>query len=380
MAKRDYYEVLGVSKSVDAAELKKAYRRLAMKYHPDRNADDDSAEAKFKEVKEAHDILSNTEKRAAYDQFGHAAFEGGMGGGGGGGGGAGAGGFSDIFGDVFGDIFGGGGGGRQRQRRGSGVRYNLELSLEDAVRGTEVNITVPRMAACKTCSGSGAKPGSTPKSCGTCHGQGQVRIQQGFFSMQQTCPQCQGQGTIISDPCNDCHGQGRTKESKKLSVKIPAGVDEGDQIRLSGEGESGGAGTVNGDLYVSVSIKPHAIFQREGVDLNCTVPISFSSLVLGGELEVPTLDGRAKLKIPVGTQSGKTFRLRGKGVKNVRNAGFVGDLYCKVQVETPVNLTKEQRDLLQKLDKTLQAGGSKHSPQESSWTDRIKTFFDDFVA
>ena len=198
--------------------------------------------------------------------------------------------------------------------------------------------------------------------------------------MQQTCPQCQGQGTIISDPCNDCHGQGRTKESKKLSVKIPAGVDEGDQIRLSGEGESGGAGTVNGDLYVSVSIKPHAIFQREGVDLNCTVPISFSSLVLGGELEVPTLDGRAKLKIPVGTQSGKTFRLRGKGVKNVRNAGFVGDLYCKVQVETPVNLTKEQRDLLQKLDKTLQAGGSKHSPQESSWTDRIKTFFDDFVA
>ena len=285
MAKRDYYEVLGVSKSVDAAELKKAYRRLAMKYHPDRNADDDSAEAKFKEVKEAHDILSNTEKRAAYDQFGHAAFEGGMGGGGGGGGGAGAGGFSDIFGDVFGDIFGGGGGGRQRQRRGSDLRYNLELSLEDAVRGTEVNITVPRMAACKTCSGSGAKPGSTPKSCGTCHGQGQVRIQQGFFSMQQTCPQCQGQGTIISDPCNDCHGQGRTKESKKLSVKIPAGVDEGDQIRLSGEGESGGAGTVNGDLYVSVSIKPHAIFQREGVDLNCTVPISFSSLVLGGELE-----------------------------------------------------------------------------------------------
>lgn len=379
MAKRDYYEVLGVSKSVDAAELKKAYRRLAMKYHPDRNSEDQDAATKFKEAKEAYDILSNAEKRAAYDQFGHAAFEGGMGGAGAGGFGAGAGGFGDIFGDVFGDIFGGGSS-RQRQRRGADLRYNLELSLEDAVRGTEVNITVPRMASCKTCSGSGSKPGSTPKQCGTCHGQGQVRMQQGFFSVQQTCPQCQGQGTIISDPCSDCRGQGRVKESKKLSVKIPAGVDEGDQIRLSGEGESGGVGGVNGDLYVSVSIKPHAIFKREGVDLTCTVPISYASLVLGGELEVPTLNGRAKLKIPAGTQSGKMFRLRGKGVKNVRNAGFVGDLYCQVQVETPVNLTKEQRDLVQKLDETLQAGGSKHSPQESSWTDRIKTFFDDLVA
>ena len=377
MAKRDFYDILGVSKSVDEAELKKAYRRLAMKYHPDRNPDDAEAEAKFKEVKEAYDILSDGEKRAAYDQFGHAAFEGGMGGGGAGGGFSG--GFSDIFGDVFGDIFGGGGGGRQRQRRGADLRYNLELSLEDAVRGTEVNITVPRNASCGTCSGTGARPGSTPKQCGTCHGQGQVRIQQGFFSMQQTCPQCQGQGTTISDPCGDCNGQGRVKERKKLSVKIPAGVDEGDQIRLSGEGESAGAGGVNGDLYVSVSLKSHPIFKREGVDLHCTVPISYATLVMGGELEVPTLEGRAKLKVPAGTQSGKLFRLRGKGVQNVRNAGFVGDLYCEVHVETPVNLTKEQKELLSQLDDSLNQGGSKHRPQEASWADRIKSFFDELV-
>lgn len=380
MAKRDYYEVLGVSKSVDGAELKKAYRRLAMKFHPDRNPDDAEAEVKFKEAKEAYTVLSDAEKRAAYDQFGHAAFEGGMGGGGGGfGGGAGAGGFGDIFGDMFGDIFGGGGGGRQRQRRGADLRYNLDLSLEDAVRGTEVNITVPRMSNCKTCSGSGAKPGSSPTQCGTCHGQGQVRIQQGFFSVQQTCPQCHGKGTVVSDPCGDCHGQGRVKENKKLSVKIPAGVDEGDQIRLSGEGESAGSGGVNGDLYVSVSLRKHAIFSREGVDLHCTVPISYATLALGGELEVPTLEGRAKLKVPAGTQSGKMFRLRGKGVKNVRNAGFVGDLYCEVVVETPVNLTKKQKELLEELDATIHDGGRKHSPQENSWSDKIKSFFDDLV-
>lgn len=377
MSKPDYYELLGVDKSVNEADLKKAYRRLAMKHHPDRNPDDPKAEAKFKEAKEAYDILSNAEKRSAYDQFGHAAFEGGMGGGGGG---AGAGGFGDIFGDMFGDIFGGGGGGgRQRQRRGSDLRYNMELSLEEAVRGVEKNITIPRMSGCKTCSGSGAKKGSKPKQCGTCRGQGQVRIQQGFFSVQQTCPQCQGNGTTISDPCNDCHGQGRIKENKKLSVKIPAGVDEGDQIRLSGEGENGGTGGINGDLYVSVTLKPHAIFTREGVDLHCTVPISYSSLALGGELKVPTLDGRAKLKIPAGTQSGKMFRLRGKGVKNVRNAGFVGDLYCEVSVETPVNLTKRQKELLQELDDSIHGGGSKHSPQESSWADKIKSFLDDIV-
>jgi len=377
MSKRDYYEILGVSKSVDAAELKKAYRRLAMKHHPDRNPDDAAAEAKFKEAKEAYDVLSDAEKRATYDQFGHAAFENGMGGGAGA---AGAGGFGDIFGDMFGDMFGSGaGGGRQRQRRGADLRYNLDLSLEDAVRGTEVNITVPRMSECKTCNGSGAKKGSTPSQCGTCHGQGQVRIQQGFFSVQQACPQCHGKGTIITDPCNDCHGQGRVKENKKLSVKIPAGVDEGDQIRLSGEGESAGGGSVNGDLYVSVSLKKHSIFTRDGVDLHCSVPVSYAVLALGGELEVPTLDGRAKLKIPSGTQSGKLFRLRGKGVKNVRNAGFVGDLYCEVQLETPVNLTKRQKDLLQEFDETLHEGGSKHSPQESSWSDKIKSFFDDIV-
>jgi len=379
MSKRDYYEVLGVSKSVEQADLKKAYRRLAMKHHPDRNPDDKEAEAKFKETKEAYDILSDAEKRSAYDQFGHAAFEnGGMGAGGFSGGGAG--GFGDIFGDMFGDIFGGGGGGgRQRQRRGSDLRYNLDLSLEEAVRGTEMNITVPRMSECKTCHGSGAKSGTSPKTCTTCQGQGQVRMQQGFFSVQQACPQCHGSGSIVTDPCVDCHGQGRVKENKKLSVKIPAGVDEGDQIRLSGEGESAGSNGVNGDLYVSVSLKPHSIFEREGVDLHCSVPISYATMAMGGDLEVPTLEGRAKLKIPAGTQSGKLFRLRGKGVKNVRNAGFVGDLYCKVHVETPVNLTKRQRELLEELDATLHDGGSKHSPQESSWTDKIKSFFDDIV-
>ncbi len=377
MSKRDYYEVLGVNKSVSEADLKKTYRRLAMKYHPDRNPDDKEAEVKFKEAKEAYDVLSNAEKRAAYDQFGHAAFEGGMGAGAGGFG-AGAGGFGDIFGDMFGDIFGGGGRG-QRQHKGADLRYNLDLSLEEAVRGTEINITVPRMANCETCNGSGAKPGSTPKTCTTCNGQGQVRMQQGFFSVQQTCPQCHGQGTIITDPCTSCNGQGRVRENKKLSVKIPAGVDEGDQIRLSGEGESAGPGGANGDLYVSVSLRKHEIFTREGVDLHCSVPVSYSTLALGGELEVPTLDGRAKLKIPAGTQSGKLFRLKGKGVKNVRNAGFVGDLYCEVGVETPVNLTKKQKELLQELDDSIQQGGSKHSPQGSSWSDKIKSFFDDIV-
>lgn len=376
MSKRDYYEVLGVNKSVNEADLKKAYRRLAMKYHPDRNPDDETAEVKFKEAKEAYDVLSSSEKKSAYDQFGHAAFEGGMGAGAGGG--AGGAGFGDIFGDMFGDIFGGGGGGRQR--RGADLRYNLSLTLEEAVHGTEMNITVPRMSSCKTCSGSGAKKGSSPKQCATCHGQGQVRMQQGFFSVQQTCPHCNGKGSQISDPCGDCHGQGRVKENKKLSVKIPAGVDEDDQIRLSGEGESAGASGLNGDLYVSVSLKPHSIFTREGVDLHCKVPVSYATLARGGDLEVPTLDGRAKLKIPAGTQSSKMFRLRGKGVKNVRNAGFVGDLYCEVLVETPVNLTKEQKELLEKFDATLQKGGSKHSPQESSWADKIKSFLDDIVS
>ena len=381
MAKRDYYDVLGLTKSVNEADLKKAYRRLAMKYHPDRNQDDASAEVKFKEVKEAYSILSDKEKRATYDQFGHAAFEnGGMGAGGGFNG---AGGFGDIFGDMFGDIFGGsgggGGGGRQRQRRGADLRYELELSLENAVNGTEVNISVPRLSDCGTCSGSGARPGSSPTTCTTCQGVGQVRMQQGFFSVQQTCPQCKGDGKMVSDPCTSCQGQGRVRENKKLSVKIPAGVDVGDQIRLSGEGESAGAGGVKGDLYVSISLKKHPIFVREGVDLHCQVPISYTTLALGGEVEVPTLEGRASLKIPIGTQSGKVFRLRAKGVKNVRNSSFVGDLYCKVKVETPVNLTKIQKELLEQLEESIQSGGSKHSPEESSWSDKIKSFFDDIV-
>lgn len=374
MSKRDFYEVLGVDKSVNEADLKKAYRRLAMKHHPDRNPDDKAAEAKFKEAKEAYDVLSDSQKRAAYDQFGHAGVDPSMGGGRGGG--AGAHGFGDAFGDIFGDIFGGGG--QQRQRRGADLRYDLNLTLEEAVNGTEMNISVPRKKECGTCGGSGAKPGSQPKTCGTCGGHGQVRMQQGFFSVQQTCPTCHGKGTIISDPCTTCHGSGQEQETKKLSVKIPAGVDDGDQIRLSGEGESSQGG-IRGDLYVSVSVKRHAIFQRDGVDLFCDVPISYASLTLGGELEVPTLGGRAKLKIPAGTQSGKQFRLRGKGVSNVRQQGYVGDLYCKVQVETPVNLTKEQKDLLKQLDDSIHQGGSKHSPEESSWTDKIKSFFEDIV-
>lgn len=371
MSKRDYYEVLGVGKEASADDLKKSYRRLAMKYHPDRNPDSAEAEEKFKEAKEAYDVLSDDQKRAAYDQFGHAGLEGAFGGGGAGG--AGGAGFGDIFGDIFGDMFGGAGGGGQRRRRGADLRYNLELSLEEAVHGTEVNITVPRMANCKTCDGSGAKPGSKPVTCATCHGTGQVRMQQGFFSVQQTCPACHGKGQTITDPCDACGGQGRVRENKKLSVKIPAGVDEGDQIRLSGEGESAGIDGVNGDLYVSVSLKPHALFKREGVDLYCNVPIAYSTVALGGELEIPTLDGKAKLKIPAGTQSGKMFRLKGKGVKNVRNA-YVGDLYCEVSVETPINLTKEQKELIEKLNDSLVEGGSKHSPKESSWSDKIKSF------
>ncbi len=334
MSKRDYYEILGVEKSVSDADLKKAYRRLAMKYHPDRNPDDKEAEAKFKEAKEAHDVLSDSQKRSAYDQFGHAGVDASMGGGQGGAG------FGDAFSDIFGDIFGGAAGGWQRQRRGADLRYDLNLTLEEAVQGTEMNISVPRRTDCNTCNGTGAKPGSKPITCTTCQGRGQVRMQQGFFSVQQTCPNCRGKGTIIKDPCGTCRGSGQTQETKKLSVKIPAGVDNGDQIRLSGEGEAASGGGVRGDLYVSVNVKEHSIFQRDGVDLFCDVPVAYSVLALGGELEVPTLGGRAKLKVPAGTQSGKQFRLRGKGVSNVRQQGYVGDLYCQVQVETPVNLSK----------------------------------------
>ncbi len=379
MAKRDYYEVLGVSKNASEAELKKAYRRSAQKHHPDRNPDDEDAEHKFKECKEAYEILSNSQKRAAYDQFGHAGVDPSMGGGyGPAGAGAGAGAsFSDMFGDVFGDIFGGGraAGGGQRVYRGSDLRYNLELSLEDAVAGTEVKIRVPTQVTCDACSGSGAKKGSTPTTCTTCGGHGQVRMQQGFFSLQQTCPRCHGSGTIITDPCQKCHGQGRVQERKTLSVKVPAGVDTGDRIRLAGEGEAGESGGPPGDLYVQIQVKPHPIFTREENNLYCEVPISFVTAALGGELEVPTLSGRVNLKIPAETQTGKMFRMRGKGVKQVRG-GPVGDLVCRVKVETPVKLNRKQKELLQEFSTAVEGDGSRHSPQASSWVDGVKKFFD----
>jgi molecular chaperone DnaJ len=372
MAKRDFYEVLGVSKNASEAELKKAYRRLAMKYHPDRNPDDRSAESKFKEAKEAYEVLSDAQKRAAYDQFGHAGVDhsAGMGGGGFGGGGGGPS-FSDIFGDVFGDIFGGGRGGRTR---GHDLRYNLDLSLEEAVFGTEVKIRVPTSVNCGACHGSGAQPGTKASTCGTCNGNGQVRIQQGFFSVQQTCPRCEGKGTIISSPCRTCGGQGVVQETKTLSVKVPAGVDTGDRIRLAGEGEAAQGGAP-GDLYVQIRVKPHAIFVREENHLHCEVPINIATAALGGELEVPTLDGRATLKIPAETQTGKVFRLRGKGVRPVRG-GQPGDLLCKVVVETPVSLTREQREILGRFKETLEKGHRRHAPRERSWLDGVKEFFE----
>jgi len=382
MSKRDFYEVLGVAKDVNDKDLKKAFKRLAMKHHPDRNQDNPEAEEKFKEAKEAYDVLSDSQKRAAYDQFGHAGVDPSMGGGGfGAGAGAGGANFSDVFGDVFGDIFGGGGGGggRQRQRayRGSDLRYNLDLSLEDAVAGTTVKIKVPTLVSCKTCDGSGSKKGSDASTCTTCGGVGQVRMQQGFFSVQQTCPHCHGQGKVITDPCGSCHGQGRVEETKTLSVKVPAGVDTGDRIRLGGEGEAGENGGPAGDLFVQVNVKRHAIFDRDENNLHCSVPISMTMAALGGEIEVPTLTGRVKLKIPSETQSGKLFRLRNQGVVPVRG-GPKGDLLCKVTVETPVNLTKEQKELLQKFDDSLNEN-SKHSPQSKGWVDGVKKFFDEMT-
>ncbi len=377
MSKRDYYEVLGVAKNASDAELKKAYRRAAQKHHPDRNPDNAEAEEKFKEAKEAYEVLSDAQKRTAYDQFGHAGVDPSMGGGRGGfGGGGGGANFSDIFGDVFGDIFGGGGGGRGGQRvyRGADLRYNLELSLEDAVRGTTVKIRVPTFTTCKTCNGSGAKKGTQPSTCTTCGGHGQVRMQQGFFSVQQTCPRCKGTGTIIGDPCGDCHGQGRVKEQKTLSVKVPAGVDTGDRIRLANEGEAGENGGPPGDLYVQIQVKEHAIFKRDDANLYCEVPISYATAALGGELEVPTLGGRVKLKVPEGTQTGKLFRMRGKGVKPVRD-NMVGDLLCRVVVETPIKLSPKQKELLRELDGSMK-DNKKHSPQAHSWLDGVKKFFD----
>ncbi len=374
MAKRDYYEVLGVSRTASADEIKKAYRRLAMKYHPDRNKEDSGAGTKFKEAKEAYEILRDADKRATYDRFGHDAVHGGMGAGPGAG--FGAGGFGDIFGDVFGDIFGGGG--RQRRSqvfRGADLRYELGLDLETAVTGETVTIDVPTQVACNTCGGSGAKQGTEPVKCTTCGGVGQVRMQQGFFSIQQTCPACKGAGTTIGDPCVDCHGRGRVHKTRTLSVKVPPGVDDGDRIRLAGEGEAGRNGGPAGDLYVEIRVKPHKLFTREGADLACEVPISIAAATLGGEVELPTLNGHVSLKIPAGTQSGKVFRLRGKGVHTVRDPRK-GDLFARVAVETPVNLTSEQKELLQRFDASLTAGGEKHNPRAGGWLDTVKRFFE----
>ncbi|MDH3514058.1 MAG: molecular chaperone DnaJ [Gammaproteobacteria bacterium] len=375
MAKQDYYEVLGVARNASEADIKKAYRRLAMKHHPDRNPGDKTSEAKFKEVQAAYEILADAQKRSAYDQFGHAGVDPSAAAGAAGGFySAGGGNFADIFGDVFGDIFGGGRARGAQVFRGANLRYSLELSLEDAVRGTEVRIRVPAMEKCEVCQGSGAKAGTSSTVCRTCGGHGQVRMQQGFFSIQQTCPKCHGAGKVITDPCPTCHGAGRVQHTKTLSVKVPAGVDEGDQIRLAGEGEAGENGGPPGDLFVQVRLKPHSLFKREQDDLFCEMPVSFVTAVLGGDLEVPTLDGRASIKIPAGTQSEKLFRLRGKGVRNVRN-GRTGDLYCRISVETPVNLTTEQKKLLEEFDQSLKEGGTRHSPREASWVDKLKSLF-----
>jgi molecular chaperone DnaJ len=370
MSKRDYYEILGCARNASDTELKKAYRRLAMKYHPDRRPGDQEALAQFKQCKEAYEILSDPQRRAAYDQFGHAGVEGGAAGGGF------RGGFGDIFEDIFGDVFGGSRGSGARAYRGSDLQYNLELSLEEAVFGTEASIRVPVLTTCTTCNGSGARPGTSPQACPTCDGAGQVRMQQGFFSVQQTCPRCRGAGQIITEPCVTCQGQGRVEEAKTLTVKVPAGVDTGDRIRLAGEGEAGSRGGSPGDLYVQLRVKPHELFSREANNLICKVPIGITVAALGGELEVPTLNGRANLKIPPGTQTGKHFRLRGKGVKPVRG-GAQGDLICQIAVETPVNLTKRQKELLEEFDKTLTEGGERHNPQAQSWLLGVKRFFED---
>ncbi len=375
MAKRDFYEILGVAKNASEEEIKKSYRKLAMKYHPDRNPDSKESEEKFKEVKEAYEMLTNAEKREAYDRHGHAGVDPNMGGGGFGGG---QGGFADSFGDIFGDIFGGGGRGRSagpQVYRGADLRYNLEITLEQAAHGFDTTIRVPSWDKCDTCHGSGAKPGTSPTTCTTCAGHGQVRMQQGFFSIQQTCPKCHGSGKVVTDPCAPCGGAGRIKRNKTLEVKIPVGIDNGMRIRSSGNGEPGTNGGPPGDLYVEIHIKPHAVFQREGDDLHCEMPISFVKATLGGEIEVPTLSGKVSFTIPEGTQSGKTFRLKAKGIKGVRS-GYAGDLFCHVAVETPVKLTDKQKDLLKEFERLTVEGGAKHSPQSKGWMDKVKDFFE----
>ena len=376
MAKRDFYEVLGVPKNASDDEIKKAYRKLAMKYHPDRNQGEAAAaaEEKFKEAKEAYEVLSDAQKKAAYDQYGHAGVDPNMRGGGGG---EGFGGFSEAFGDIFGDIFGGGrgrqGGGRQ-VFRGSDLSYAMEISLEEAANGKETQIKIPSWDECGTCHGSGAKPGTSPKTCSTCNGQGVVQMRQGFFSVQQTCPHCRGTGKIIPDPCTTCGGQGKIKQQKTLEIKIPAGIDDGQRIRSTGNGEPGQNGGPPGDLYIEIRLRKHDIFERDGDDLHCQVPVSMTTAALGGEIDVPTLGGKATIDIPEGTQSGKTFRLRGKGIKGVRSS-YPGDLYCHIAVETPVKLTEHQRKLLKELDESFKKNGHKHSPNDQGWFEKAKNFF-----
>jgi len=377
MSKRDYYEVLGLTKGASDDDIKKAYRKLAMKYHPDRNQGDGhkAAEEKFKEAKEAYEMLSDPQKKAAYDQYGHAGVDPNMGHGAG----EGFGGFAEAFGDIFGDIFGGGrrpgaGGGGKQVYRGNDLSYAMEITLEEAAAGKDTQIRVPSWENCETCKGSGAKPGTSPKTCPTCNGQGTVHMRQGFFSIQQTCPNCHGTGKIIPEPCTTCAGQGRIKKTKTLEVKIPAGINEGMRIRSSGNGEPGPNGGPPGDLYIEIRIKQHDIFERDGDDLHCTVPVPMTQAALGGLIEVPTLVGKVEIELPEGTQHGKTFRLRGKGIKGIRSS-YPGDLYCHVTLETPIKLTEHQRKLLKELDESLRKGGDRHSPNSKSWTDRVKDLF-----
>ena len=373
MSEQDLYQTLGIEKNSSDADIKKAYRKLAMKYHPDRNPDDSAAEQKFKSIQKAYAVLSDKQKRAAYDQFGHAGVnpQGGMGGGFNTGDA-----FNDIFGDVFGDIFGGGRGQARRSsaQRGSDLRYQVNLTLEQAVFGDKINVEIPSYNQCDSCTGSGAKEGTSATRCIKCDGRGAIRVQQGFFTLQQTCPECRGSGETIKDPCTICSGSGRKRTNRTIAIKIPAGVDNADRIRLSGEGEAGIKGGPSGDLYVDVTIKKHDIFEREGNHLICTIPISFGKAVLGGTVEVPTIDGAVNLSIPSETQSGKTFRLKGKGIKSYRE-NFFGDLYCTVQVETPVSLTDEQKEILRQFDRSVNDSNTDHRPNKKTWTDSVSDFF-----
>jgi molecular chaperone DnaJ len=381
MAKRDYYDILGVPRNATEEDIKKAYRKLAMKHHPDRNQGDKAkaSEEKFKEAKEAYEMLTDPQKRAAYDQYGHAGVDPNMGAGRGAGP-EGFGGFAEAFGDIFGDIFGGAaaggrrGGGGQQVYRGNDLSYAMEITLEEAARGKDTQIRIPSWDSCETCKGSGAKPGTSPKTCNTCSGSGTVHMRQGFFSIQQTCPHCHGSGKIIPEPCTTCNGAGKIKKQKTLEVKIPAGISEGMRIRSAGNGEPGTNGGPSGDLYIEIRVKPHDIFERDGDDLHCTVPVGLTTVTLGGTIDVPTLGGNAEIELPEGTQHGKTFRLRGKGIKGIRSS-YPGDLYAHIAVETPVKLTEHQRKLLKELDESLRKGGERHSPNEKSWADRVKDLF-----